>query len=349
MNYQNNMKKIDIQAGDIFKGNWDNWFVLVTKVEYDTSSNLIRVTVEGVPSPEKEVSISYSRFRKNFTKVIQSNKFAQVVNLGYSYSSHPDSKKMGMTRYHYLEQKDKAKSGGIYKVVSFTELTDEPAYVLEDPEGIQYLIGRSGVIEVGNGKMDSELIGYELIKPEYKKAALQLTGYTDFSHNIGYDVKVGSPGENYLRKADVLDKWFTPVYQFTELENIEEALVQKAKTLGYNNFIFLPSQKVIPTSFDFIYNTKHNTLFLDRYKIYEAGKWHAFVKLPSFKVNGYKVEYYPEYIVIGCKKLTYEEVHDFLKLFVKIQTILKDPQYKEYVELYEFLQRYIHYLVPETN
>lgn len=68
---------------------------------------------------------------------------------------------------------------------------------------------------------DKEIIGYKLIKPEYKEAALAIVSDypTDFLENIS-NIRTKSRGNNAgtdmykrFKKAGVLDLWFEPVYK----------------------------------------------------------------------------------------------------------------------------------------
>ncbi len=66
--------------------------------------------------------------------------------------------------------------------------------------------------------MEKEIIGYKLIKPKYRQAAIEITGfYGDSERFIEYmcketNVKDGNFVKN-LKEAGVLDLWFEPVYK----------------------------------------------------------------------------------------------------------------------------------------
>lgn len=60
-----------------------------------------------------------------------------------------------------------------------------------------------------------EIIGYKLIAPEYKEAALSICNtVANWENSLKeYDIKINQTGYiNKLKKAGVFDKWFEPVY-----------------------------------------------------------------------------------------------------------------------------------------
>lgn len=66
--------------------------------------------------------------------------------------------------------------------------------------------------------MEKEIIGYKLIKPEYKEAALKIVTATSFNTKkcLNYCFAKDSVSYNELYKAGVLDLWFEPVYEQKE-------------------------------------------------------------------------------------------------------------------------------------
>jgi hypothetical protein len=60
---------------------------------------------------------------------------------------------------------------------------------------------------------EKELIGYKLIKPEYKEAALKLCKVCAFANYENYDFGANSINQKNLKEAGVLDLWFEPVYK----------------------------------------------------------------------------------------------------------------------------------------
>ena len=64
--------------------------------------------------------------------------------------------------------------------------------------------------------MEKEIIGYKLVRPEYKNAAEAITGNWENSQN-GYDIPIKQVGYiKLLKEAGVLDLWFEPVYKTEE-------------------------------------------------------------------------------------------------------------------------------------
>lgn len=62
---------------------------------------------------------------------------------------------------------------------------------------------------------DKKIIGYKLIKPEYEKAALKITGCDTYgwSSNSKFDMTATSIGAKRAVDAEILDKWFEPVFE----------------------------------------------------------------------------------------------------------------------------------------
>lgn len=64
--------------------------------------------------------------------------------------------------------------------------------------------------------MEKKIIGYKLIKPEYKEAALKLSNTVGNWENVlaVYDININQTNYiNKLQQAGVLDLWFEPVYE----------------------------------------------------------------------------------------------------------------------------------------
>jgi hypothetical protein len=79
---------------------------------------------------------------------------------------------------------------------------------------------RTCIITTKEKTMEKKIIGYKLIKPEYKEAALKivpnsgylLTGMKRFSRKPYIEVNQGTTISD-LKRAGVLDLWFEPVYE----------------------------------------------------------------------------------------------------------------------------------------
>ena len=64
---------------------------------------------------------------------------------------------------------------------------------------------------------DKEIIGYKLVKPEYKDAAIKIAGFPPHFIEDSRKIKPNTGGGTLmyqkLKKAGVLDLWFEPVYE----------------------------------------------------------------------------------------------------------------------------------------
>lgn len=65
---------------------------------------------------------------------------------------------------------------------------------------------------LNNKQMEKKIIGYKLIKPEYKEAACNI-GFTDLKGRLGENTISSSDTIYKLSQAGVLDIWFEPVYE----------------------------------------------------------------------------------------------------------------------------------------
>jgi len=72
--------------------------------------------------------------------------YAEVINTGESYTTHTNARQYGCTNYHHWLSKYGAKNGDILEIVKEILVnTDDPSYILKDNEGVEYIIGKSGV------------------------------------------------------------------------------------------------------------------------------------------------------------------------------------------------------------
>lgn len=93
--------------------------------------------------------------------------------------------------------------------------------ILDFEHGTFYDI-QKGYIEINSDtlrrilKMEKKIIGYKLIKPEYKQAALIICNTIANWENslMEYDISIKQTGYiNKLKKAEVFELWFEPVYE----------------------------------------------------------------------------------------------------------------------------------------
>lgn len=166
--------------------------------------------------------ISFEQFKKYVLNQTEMEKvFVKVIDFGKSYDTHTDARKYGCTNYHYWKKLPTAKNGDILEIIKEIVVNETvPSYILKDESGIEYIIGIKGVSLIKDNVMKKEIIGYKLIKPELHKAVQSLTGYSfDFINlkdGVGKDyqpVSVGSYCYTQLKKVEVLDLWFEPVYE----------------------------------------------------------------------------------------------------------------------------------------
>lgn len=69
--------------------------------------------------------------------------------------------------------------------------------------------------------MAREIIGYKLTKPEYREAAIKISGYAAASISFEEWMSTSGPNTGFpsnLRNAGVLDLWFEPIYEEDKLK-----------------------------------------------------------------------------------------------------------------------------------
>jgi hypothetical protein len=150
-------------------------------------------------------------------------------------------------------------------------------------------------------KMESKkIIGYKLVKPEYKKAADKIISVFD-------EFKINSIAYDEFKKAGVLDIWFEPVYEpefkvgdwvYVTKQNISTNFAQ----VGYIGKI----TNISATGY-YLKHTKgeshcNGIRLATPEEIKEATK----PKFPDITINGYKAEFFPDYIKFGCAKISKE-------------------------------------------
>jgi hypothetical protein len=80
-----------------------------------------------------------------------------------------------------------------------------------------YIKNGSWIITTKEKTMEKKIIGYKLIKPEYKEAVIKICNYSVFDFKR-FEIEVSEGAVEHLQKAGVLDLWFEPVYKEDKIE-----------------------------------------------------------------------------------------------------------------------------------
>jgi hypothetical protein len=124
---------------------------------------------------------------------VNMKQYVEVVSSGFSYSSHTKAEEYGCTNYHARKGLGSAKNRDILEIVKDIIVNkDEPAYILRNEDGIEYIIGKRGVKLLENYKPMSKVEQPEpfLVKGDSKhllKACYEeiiALGYTNARRSI---------------------------------------------------------------------------------------------------------------------------------------------------------------------
>ena len=159
-----------------------------------------------------------------------------------------------------------------------------------------------------------EIVGYKLKEEceKYKEASLAITQSKLFSNRDDYDFQVNSGNYYKLKKAQVLDLWFEPVYK-------------NSFDFKVGDYIWVGGDMVQITeiikddNFDFDYWINHtpnaSTGGGFGYKSYEDVVSKATpeeIEIVNLRINDYKIELHQNGIKVGCEKLTWQQVIDYV-------------------------------------
>jgi hypothetical protein len=132
-------------------------------------------------------------------------------------------------------------------------------YILADTPGYTsnnyYMFKESTILELAKGN-EGKLIGYKLIKEEYREAAIKiaLREEKDFIKDSSIHFTHNCRSRERLEEAGVLNLWFEPVYEKKEViitdNQDREAKVVKGKLLVADGELSLEDLKRIRNRFD---------------------------------------------------------------------------------------------------
>jgi hypothetical protein len=146
---------------------------------------------------------------------------------------------------------------------------------------IPYQVAHLPIIEFEEFKkhirkpMEKKIIGYKLIRPEYKEAALHICRIMEFSKCAHWDFTINSINSETLKKAGVLDIWFEPVYE-------PEKPKEKVVSMGNFNLTVKP-EGIFHKSEDITDFVRDMTSFSIQHNF---GKYKAYIKDITFKTTG---------------------------------------------------------------
>ena len=152
--------------------------------------------------------------------------------------------------------------GSLYYNGCFSDW-NENEFIKREATKISYDQFKKYILKENN--MEKKIIGYNLIKPEYKKAALNIaTVYNFGTLDKKFDFCNNSIVYDKLKKAGVLDLWFEPVYEesekIVEIGNPKFTLKIKDKKVYHNNEDITKFVLEIHEYFKNLYSVKPNVI-----------------------------------------------------------------------------------------
>lgn len=181
-----------------------------------------------------------------------------------------------------------------------------------------------------------KLIGYRLIKPEYKEASLEIIkkkanddSYNDWDDTLqldGYNFSYGSKHAKWLKQAGVLDIWFEPVYDI-EFKTGDWVIGWHCKGTNEKYDKIAWQVGIIFQTIDGHYvrpkkNLNNSTGLEDIRKATPEEIENA--TIPNIIINGYKAEFFDTYVKFGCAEF------DKYEFVLAQQFINKVKDSKEY-------------------
>ncbi len=157
-------------------------------------------------------------------------------------------------------------------------------------------------------QMEKKIIGYKLIKPEYEKAAHALMNHTGFYKDGKVDIRLEDT-INIFKKVGVLDLWFEPILEpefkvgdwvVFETERVKEEY-PNLYTGTWNKDHILKIDEIEDDHFRF-YNQIGKSKISNSSKCFRKATPEEIKKaqVPDITINGYKAEFFDDYVKFGC-------------------------------------------------
>ncbi len=173
------------------------------------------------------IEITFEQFKTNVLKENTMNTFGLKIGDNLPKEIISKWEKMNLNRYVHEWENGSAGFCSDRTIVSFEIHEGIPAFLVSNT--VDVYLKCEGFLEFKNNNMKKMVIGYKLIKPQYREAALQIVPNSVYlktgisKSGCSYiDINVGTTYK-LLKQAGVLDLWFEEVYvEDPKLPKIDE-------------------------------------------------------------------------------------------------------------------------------
>jgi len=188
--------------------------------------------------------------------------------------------------------------------------------------------------------MEKKIIGYKLIKPEYKEAAVKIGKWSSIEQfeklEDGCNLTIKGYHYDLLKDAGVLDLWFEPVYEEEKFNVGDYITVVENNNTTYNGIVG-ETYKIIKIVGEFFFYYENNCINTNNVKVRKATE-EEIKKAQSIEIGGYEVKFLNKEacVINGIQYLkTHLEVLKYLidKGQIKSLNVGCSGQYKVDLEL----------------
>jgi hypothetical protein len=159
--------------------------------------------------------------------------------------------------------------------------------------------------------MEKKIIGYKLTKPEYEKAANQITGTENLIlHSQNYNFQIDTIAYDRVVKAGVLDLWFEPVYEEEKFKVGDWVTTTTEIANCYEKYKKGEVFQLTEIQCEYVYFSPRQAVSKDRIRkaTEEEIKKAQIIELP--KINGYHGKIEGDFLVYGCAKFAIRNIKD---------------------------------------
>jgi hypothetical protein len=137
--------------------------------------------------------------------------------------------------------------------------------------------------------MEKKIIGYKLTKPEYEKAANQITGTENLIlYSQNYNFQIDTIAYDRVVKAGVLDLWFEPVYEEEKFKVGDWVITTTEIANCYENYKKGEVFQITEIQCEYVYFSPRQVVSKDRIR---KATEEEIKKAQSIEIGGYEVKF----------------------------------------------------------
>lgn len=297
----------------------------------NTKSNFTPSTVKDFAehlTPKEWLQVSEREYWQQELKAGRLVKGAYYTNSDIVIHKHSGTE----DAEYYLNSSEKTfyRNGGNFTTKQFVDLyslatEDEIAWLEACNKADKFIIKKDFMKSKENKMENKKIIGYKLVKSEYKDAALKISNATGNWENslAEYDIEITQTRYiDKLKEAGVLDLWFEPVYE--QKVKVGDYVYITADT-SYVSKLFNGQVKKVTRVLSHAIDVEGADGGLHNHE-FRLATPEEIKKATQVNIQGYKVNIYFDYktIELGCKKFTFDEVKAVAKAINAGLSVQKD-------------------------